>query len=83
MGLDASDLGVGSRQTSLEHGLPLALCDLISMVGAGVLLGRPLLLVQGLVGVVGDSGALGHVVEVVFVPGHAQHLPAQRVDGDG
>lgn len=82
MGLDTSDLGVGGRETSLEHGLPLAFSDLVAVVGAGVLLGGPLLLVQSLIGVVDDSGTLGHVVKIVLVPGHAKHLATERECGD-
>jgi hypothetical protein len=40
------------------------------------------LLVKGLVGVVGDTGTLGGVEEIVLVPGHAEHLSTERVDGD-
>lgn len=82
MRLDTSDLGVGGRETSLEHRLPLALSDLVAVVSASVLLGGPLLLVQSLVGVVDDSGALSHVVEIVLVPGHAEHLATERECGD-
>lgn len=78
--LDPSNLGVRRWQAGFEHGLPLTLCDLISMIGTRILLGSPLLLVQSLVGVVGSPGALSEVEEVVLVPGHAQHLSAERVD---
>lgn len=82
VGFDASDLGIGGGETGLEHGLPLTFRDLISMVGTGILLCSPLLLVQSFVGIVDSFRALGQVEEVVLVPGHAQHLSTQGEVGD-